>query len=95
MESFILALFGFRILPGEHLGVGKFGDVLRGVWRGSSGFKKDVAVKTLREGATDEDRLGLLQEAAIMAQFRHPNLTALYGVSVDSSNQVSCHVISA
>ena len=39
-----------------------------------------VAVKLLKEGASETDRVKFLQEAAIMAQFKHPNVVALYGV---------------
>ena len=46
---------------------------------GSKG-KKDVAVKTLQEGASEEDKVKFLQEAAIMGQFSHPNVVKLYGV---------------
>jgi serine/threonine protein kinase len=75
----------------DHLGIGQFGDVYSGVWSGNSGFKKSVAVKTLKKGCTVTERVGLLQEAAIMAQFRHPNLIALYGISEHyTNNQVSC-----
>ncbi len=40
----------------------------------------DVAVKTLQEGANEEDRIKFLQEAAINGQFRHPNVVGLQGV---------------
>ena len=39
-----------------------------------------MAVKTLKEGSGEEDRVKFLQEAAIMGQFRHPNVVTLYGV---------------
>ena len=37
----------------------------------------EVAVKTLAESG---DIVKFLQEAAIMAQFKHPNIVALHGV---------------
>jgi serine/threonine protein kinase len=40
----------------------------------------DVAVKTLNEGSGEEDRVKFLQEAAIMGQFKHPNVVEMYGV---------------
>ena len=40
----------------------------------------EVAVKTLKEGAGEEDKVKFLQEAAIMGQFSHPNVVTLYGV---------------
>ena len=39
-----------------------------------------VALKTLKEGSQQEDKVKFLQEAAIMAQFSHPNVAVLYGV---------------
>ena len=39
-----------------------------------------MAVKTLKEGSGEEDRVKFLQEAAIMGQFKHPNVVILYGV---------------
>ena len=40
-------------------------------------------MKTLKEGSSDEDRVKFLQEAAIMCQFRHPNVVTMYGVVTD------------
>ena len=39
-----------------------------------------MAVKTLKEGSEEEDRVKFLQEAAIMRQFKHPNVVEMYGV---------------
>ena len=39
-----------------------------------------VALKTLKEGSEQVDKVKFLQEAAIMAQFNHPNVAVLYGV---------------
>ena len=39
-----------------------------------------MAVKTLQEGTSEEDKVKFLQEAAIMGQFSHPNVVKLYGV---------------
>ena len=58
-----------------HLGSGQFGIVEKGTWQG-----KEVALKTLKEGSDEEDKVKFLQEAAIMAQFRHPNIVTLHGV---------------
>ena len=43
----------------------------------------DVALKTLKEDSSDEDKVRFLQEAAIMAQFKHPNIVILHGVVSD------------
>ena len=69
----------FRL--GTHLGSGQFGVVHRGVWLSSNGEVK-VAVKTLKEGSGEEDRVKFLQEAAIMGQFKHPNVVTMYGVVI-------------
>ena len=45
-----------------------------------SGEKIDVAIKTLIEATSMEDKIRFLQEAAIMGQFSHPNVVKLYGV---------------
>lgn len=39
-----------------------------------------VAVKTLKENASENDQIKFLQEAATMGQFWHPNVIALHGV---------------
>ena len=52
--------------------------------RTSSNEILDVAVKTLPTGkATQTDKVRFLQEAAIMAQFKHPNVVKMYGVVKD------------
>ena len=40
----------------------------------------DVAVKTLKVEASEEQRVKFLQEAAINGQFHHPNIVKLHGV---------------
>ena len=45
-----------------------------------SGKKVKVAVKTLKEGAGEEERVKFLQEAAIMGHFNHFNVINMYGV---------------
>ena len=47
-----------------------------------------MAVKTLKEGSGEEDRVKFLQEAAIMGQFKHPNVVEMYGVV--QGEPVSC-----
>jgi serine/threonine protein kinase len=39
-----------------------------------------VAAKTLKQGSGERETVKLLQEAAIMAQFKHPNVITLYCV---------------
>ena len=40
---------------------------------------KEVAVKTLKTSAKEEEKLKFLQEAAIMSQFKHPHIVKLFG----------------
>ncbi|XP_064396494.1 RAF proto-oncogene serine/threonine-protein kinase-like isoform X2 [Halichondria panicea] len=62
----------------EFLGSGAFGTVNKGVWQ-SPGGAMEVAIKT-NQSKDEEDKVKFLQEAAIMGQFRHPNVVKLYGV---------------
>ena len=71
-----------------HLGSGQFGNVEEGVWRFENQNMR-VALKTLNQNSTPKNRLKFLQEAAIMAQFRHPNVVLLYGI-ISNSGPVSC-----
>ena len=65
------------------LGSGQFGVVYKGVLVSAEGEEGvEVAVKTLKEGSGEEDRVKFLQEAAIMGQFKHPNVVAMYGVVI-------------
>ena len=63
----------------EHLGSGQFGTVNKGVWQCPTG-QRDVAIKILQPGASDDSRVKFLKEAAIMGQFSHPNVISLLGV---------------
>eukprot|EP00731_Ephydatia_muelleri_P029389 Em0020g1033a len=62
------------------LGSGQFGQVWRGHWTIAATFCTDVAIKMLKDGASEEDKVKFLQEAAIMGQFSHPNVVKMYGV---------------
>ncbi len=66
----------------KKLGSGQFGEVYKGVWARAED-ELDVAVKTLKEDSGEEERLKFLQEAAIMAQFKHSNIVSTYGVISD------------
>ena len=63
----------------ELLGAGQFGEVCKAVWRVES-HELELAVKTLKAGASEEDKVKFLQEAAIMGQFSHTNVIKMYGV---------------
>ena len=69
------------------VGSGEFGKVCKGVLESVDG-EVEVAVKTLKEGSRGEDRVKFLQEAAIMAQFKHHNVITIYGI-VKSGEPVS------
>ena len=62
-----------------HLGSGQFGTVNRGVWQ-DGGRSVQVAIKKLKEEFSGEEAVMFLQEAAVMGQFRHPNIVQLHGV---------------
>lgn len=64
------------------IGTGQFGTVKEGVWRGERSLR--VALKSLKQDCAPSDKLKFLQEAAIAAQFRHPNVIQLHGVVVES-----------
>ena len=71
------------------LGSGNFGTVYKGMWTFSGG-QRNVAIKMLKDGASEEDKVKFLQEAAIMGQFSHPNVVKMYGV-VTMGDPVSCN----
>ena len=51
-----------------------------------------MAVKTLKEGAGEQDKVKFLQEAAIMGQFSHPNVVKLHGVITDGEPVCHCYI---
>ena len=62
------------------LGSGNFGEVSKGEWHSEEQGRVEVAIKTLKRGSSEEDTIRFLQEAAIMGQFRHPNIVELLGI---------------
>ena len=62
------------------LGEGEFGEVYKAVLKTPTGTSQDLAVKVVKKGAPQEERLKLLQEAAILGQFRHIHVVSLFGV---------------
>ena len=62
------------------IGSGQFGTVNKATWKATTLQKVEVAAKTLKSDANEVDRVKFLQEAAIMAQFKHPNVVSLLGV---------------
>jgi len=70
---------------GEILGSGQFGTVHKGTWEQPS-KAVTIAAKMLKTDASAMDRIKFLQEAATMAQFKHPNVVTLYGVAKKGGN---------
>ena len=65
------------------LGEGAFGMVYGGESRVESGSGGDwvaVAVKTLKEGSSVEEKIDFLSEAELMKSFDHRNIVRLLGV---------------
>ena len=56
------------------LGEGQFGEVYKAVLKSPTGTSQDVAVKLVKKGAPQEERVKLLQEAAILVQFKHKHI---------------------
>ena len=74
----------------EQIGEGEFGVVYKGQWKSTTGRTQTVALKTLKSTASNDERVKLLQEAAIMGQFTHPHIAQMYGV-VKEPETVSLH----
>ncbi|XP_062605809.1 ephrin type-B receptor 1-B-like isoform X3 [Saccostrea cucullata] len=66
------------------IGGGEFGDVCKGKLRNPVKPEMSVAIKTLKPGATDKNRLDFLTEASIMGQFDDQNVIFLEGVVTKS-----------
>jgi serine/threonine protein kinase len=67
----------------KKLGEGEFGIVYKGEWKQLGRETVPAALKTLKPTASNDERLKLLREAAIMGQFNHPHIVKLYGVVKD------------
>ena len=65
------------------VGEGQFGEVYKAVLKTPTGTSQDVAVKVVKKGTPQEERLKLLQEAAILGQFRHRHVVDLKGIVRD------------
>lgn len=69
------------ITLGNKLGEGEFGQVYSGQLQSAqNGPARDIAVKMTKNGAPQEERVKLLQEAATLGQFRHKHIVWLAGV---------------
>ncbi|CAI8056312.1 Ephrin type-A receptor 4a (Fragment) [Geodia barretti] len=63
----------------EQIGSGYFATICKGLWM-CEGESMLVAVKKLKENASESDCVRFLQEAATMGQFWHPRVITLHGV---------------
>ncbi|KAK4016061.1 hypothetical protein OUZ56_031022 [Daphnia magna] len=75
------------LLITKFLGRGAFGEVFEGTTcnlPGSNQYHTKVAVKTLRKGATDQEKGEFLKEAILMSQFKHKHILRLLGVCLDA-----------
>jgi len=66
------------------LGSEEFGTVHFGLWSDGSANPVQVAVKILKSGCSESDRVKFLREAAIMGQFENDYIIQLHGVVTDA-----------
>nr|XP_026693888.1 proto-oncogene tyrosine-protein kinase ROS isoform X2 [Ciona intestinalis] len=74
---------------GMLIGSGAFGEVYKGTAAGISGGEGEasVAVKTLKDGASENEKMEFLMEAYFMSLFDHRNIISLLGVCLDNEPQ--------
>ena len=63
----------------EYLGSGQFATVNKALWR-TGGYDVEIAVKMIKTGASEVEKIKFLQEAAVNGQFHHINIVRLLGV---------------
>lgn len=74
-----------QITIANFLGSGAFGEVYEGfVLNVGSELETRVAIKTLRKGATEQEKGEFLQEAQLMSNFKHKHILSLIGVCFDT-----------
>lgn len=68
------------------LGSGAFGEVYEGIVKNAhvDDAESRVAIKTLRKGATAQEKSEFLQEAHLMSNFKHDHILRLIGVCFDN-----------
>ena len=72
----------------EVIGSGAFATVYKGVWsrhhiETDQLMEEEIAVKKMKSEVSVEERVKFLQEAAMMAQFRHTNIVAIRGIVIE------------
>ncbi|XP_066586207.1 proto-oncogene tyrosine-protein kinase ROS [Prorops nasuta] len=74
-----------QITLAKFLGSGAFGEVFQGNAKDLDGAEMTpVAIKTLRKGASAQEKTEFLQEARLMSHFRHKHVLRLLGVCLDT-----------
>lgn len=74
-----------QITIANFLGSGAFGEVYEGFVRNfATEPETRVAIKTLRKGATEQEKGEFLQEAQLMSNFKHKHILSLIGVCFDT-----------
>lgn len=74
-----------QITIASFLGSGAFGEVYEGFVRNVGAEPETrVAIKTLRKGATEQEKGEFLQEAQLMSNFKHKHILSLIGVCFDT-----------
>ena len=68
----------------KFLGSGAFGEVYEGVVDSEDGVETKIAVKTLRKGATDIEKIEFLKEAKLMWNFKHEHILNLNAICLDN-----------
>lgn len=75
-----------QITLASFLGSGAFGEVYEGCVRNVGNEPETrVAIKTLRKGATEQEKAEFLQEAQLMSNFKHEHILRLIGVCFDKN----------
>lgn len=73
-----------QITMSSFLGSGAFGEVYEGCVTNMVAERETrVAIKTLRKGATDQEKAEFLQEAQLMSNFKHKHILRMIGVCLD------------
>ncbi|XP_058790421.1 proto-oncogene tyrosine-protein kinase ROS [Phymastichus coffea] len=75
-----------QISLNKFLGSGAFGEVFQGIAKDLDvpGSRTPIAIKTLRKGASAQEKSEFLQEAKLMSHFQHKHVLRLLGVCLDS-----------
>ncbi|CAH1131270.1 unnamed protein product [Ceutorhynchus assimilis] len=73
----------------KFLGSGAFGEVFEGKAKKlpNGDVETKVAVKTLKKGASEQEKTEFLQEAQLMSHFKHEHILQLLGVCLDNDPQ--------